>query len=148
MRVQDEKTKVIDGAVSRRKILLGGTTLAAATAMGSAGPIQTVQAQQQRPASVSAALPADQIGEVAVSAYLYAYPLISMEMARRISTNVADTRQFAKAPMNQFAHVQGSLSRVLAIGFGSGLLLVLGSMVYIVRLDRQTQELEARRERP
>lgn len=105
MRVQDERTKAIDGAVSRRKVLLSGTTLAAATAMGSAGPIQTVQAQQQRPASVSAALPADQIGEVAVSAYLYAYPLISMEMARRISTNVADTRQFAKAPMNQFANV-------------------------------------------
>ena len=28
-----------------------------------------------------------------------------MEMTRRISTNVADTRQFAKAPMNQFANV-------------------------------------------
>ena len=105
MRVEDEKTKAMDGAISRRKILLGGTTLAAAAAMGSAEPIQTAQAQQQRPASVSAARPSDQIGEVAVSAYLYAYPLISMEMARRISTNVADTRQFAKAPMNQFAHV-------------------------------------------
>ena len=40
MRVQDEKTKAIDGAVSRRKVLLGGTTLAAATAMGSAGPFK------------------------------------------------------------------------------------------------------------
>jgi signal transduction histidine kinase len=28
---------------------------------------------------------------------------------------------------------------VLAIGFGSGLVLVLGSMAYIVRLDRQTR---------
>jgi hypothetical protein len=101
MRVEDEKTKAMDGAVSRRKILLGGTTLAAATVMGSAA----LKAQQQRPAAVATALPSNQIGEVAVSAYLYAYPLISMEMARRISTNVADTRQFAKAPMNQFAHV-------------------------------------------
>jgi signal transduction histidine kinase len=41
--------------------------------------------------------------------------------------------------VNQFANLQGSLSRVLAIGFGSGLLLVLGSMAYIVRLDRQTR---------
>ncbi|MGA7020056.1 MAG: DUF1254 domain-containing protein, partial [Pseudolabrys sp.] len=40
-----------------------------------------------------------------VNAYLYAYPLISMEMTRRLSTNVADTRQFAKAPMNQFANL-------------------------------------------
>ena len=39
----------------------------------------------------------------------------------------------------QFANLQGNLSRVLAIGFGSGLLLVLGSMAYIVRLDRQTR---------
>jgi signal transduction histidine kinase len=39
----------------------------------------------------------------------------------------------------QFANLQASLSRVLAIGFGSGLLLVLGSMAYIVRLDRQTR---------
>jgi signal transduction histidine kinase len=39
----------------------------------------------------------------------------------------------------QFANLQGNLARVLAIGFGSGLLLVLGSMAYIVRLDRQTR---------
>src|ERR1035441_6092391 len=39
----------------------------------------------------------------------------------------------------QFGNLQGSLSRVLAIGFGSGLLLVLGSMAYIVQPDRQTR---------
>ena len=78
MRVQDEKTKATDGAVSRRKILLGGTTLAAATAMGSAGPIQTAQAQQQRPVAVSAALPSDLIGDVEVNAYISAYPIISL----------------------------------------------------------------------
>jgi len=39
----------------------------------------------------------------------------------------------------QFANLQANLSRVLAIAFGSGLLLVLGSMAYIVRLDRQTR---------
>jgi signal transduction histidine kinase len=44
-----------------------------------------------------------------------------------------------RARAAQFANLQGSLSRVLAIGFGSGLLLVLGSMAYIVRLDRQTR---------
>jgi signal transduction histidine kinase len=44
-----------------------------------------------------------------------------------------------RARAGQLANLQGSLSRVLAIGFGSGLLLVLGSMAYIVRLDRQTR---------
>ena len=43
------------------------------------------------------------------------------------------------ALLTQFTNLQGSLSRVLAIGFGSGLLLVLGSMAFIVRLDRQTR---------
>jgi signal transduction histidine kinase len=43
------------------------------------------------------------------------------------------------ARATQFGNLQASLSRVLAIGFGSGLLLVLGSMAYIVRLDRQTR---------
>ena len=104
MQVQNEKTKA-DGAVSRRKVVLGGTTLAAATAMGSAGTIQRARAQRQRPTAMPTSLPSDQIGEVAVSAYIYAYPLISMEMTRRLSTNVADVRQFGKAPMNQFANL-------------------------------------------
>ena len=43
------------------------------------------------------------------------------------------------ALVTQFATLQGSLSHVLAIAFGSGLLLVMGSMAYIVRLDRQTR---------
>ena len=38
-----------------------------------------------------------------------------------------------------FGRLQGGLSRVLTIGFGSGLILVLGSMAYIVRLERQTR---------
>jgi signal transduction histidine kinase len=48
-------------------------------------------------------------------------------------------QQADRALVTQFGNLQGSLSRVLAIGFGSGLLLVLGSMVYIARLDRQTR---------
>jgi len=45
-----------------------------------------------------------------------------------------------RALVTQFADLQGGLSRVLAIGFRKAvLLLVLGSMAYIVRLDRQTR---------
>ena len=42
------------------------------------------------------------IGDIATSAYIYAYPLIFMEMTRRIGTNVADTqavRQGADEPV-------------------------------------------------
>jgi signal transduction histidine kinase len=48
------------------------------------------------------------------------------------------TQQADQALVTTFGRLQGGLSRVLAIGFGSGLLLVLGSMAYIVRLERQT----------
>ena len=48
-------------------------------------------------------------------------------------------QQADRALVNQFGTLQGSLSRVLAIGFGSGLLLVLGSMIFIARLDRKAR---------
>jgi len=44
-----------------------------------------------------------------------------------------------RAVSEGFADAQGSLSRALAIAFGSGLLLVLASLAYIIRLDRQTR---------
>ena len=45
-----------------------------------------------------------------------------------------------RALMAQFAEVQNGLARALAIACGSGLLLVLGSLAYIVRLERQTRD--------
>lgn len=39
----------------------------------------------------------------------------------------------------EFASVQAGLARALAIGFGSGFLLMLAGMAYIVRLERDTQ---------
>lgn len=43
--------------------------------------------------------------EIGVQAYVYAYPMIMMEITRRVSTNVeAPTGPFA--PMNQFAHMR------------------------------------------
>ena len=75
--VQGEKTNV-----SRRNILLGGTTLAAASAMASATPIQMAQAQQraaqaQQPAAPSGQRPnilvifGDDIGQTNISAYSF-----------------------------------------------------------------------------
>lgn len=43
------------------------------------------------------------------------------------------------ALLAQFGELQSGLSRALLIAFGSGLLLVAASMVYIVRLERQTR---------
>jgi hypothetical protein len=47
----------------------------------------------------------DRDHEIGVQAYIYAYPMMLMEMTRRVSTNVeAPTGSFA--PMNQFAHLR------------------------------------------
>ncbi len=44
--------------------------------------------------------------ENGIEAYVYAYPLVTMELTRRVSTNVASP-QDAKAPMGQFARLRG-----------------------------------------
>ncbi len=47
----------------------------------------------------------DRAHEIGVQAYIYAYPMVLMEVTRQISTNVsAPTGAFA--PMNQFAHLR------------------------------------------
>jgi hypothetical protein len=44
--------------------------------------------------------------ETAIEAYIYAYPLVTMELTRRVSTNVA-APEGSKAPMGQFAKLRG-----------------------------------------
>ena len=43
--------------------------------------------------------------QIATEAYIYAYPLVMMEITRRVSTNV-ETVKGVRAPMNQFAHLR------------------------------------------
>jgi hypothetical protein len=43
--------------------------------------------------------------EIAIEAYIYAYPLVTMEMTRRVMTNV-DKPAGSKAPMGQFARLR------------------------------------------
>ena len=100
-------TKLSSDRVRRRDVLLSGSSLLAASALmgGAFVPATSRPANAQATAATSGAVPADLIGDIATSAYIYAYPLILMELTRRIGTNVADTRQFSKAPMNQFANL-------------------------------------------
>ncbi|HUO29333.1 MAG TPA: sensor histidine kinase [Bryobacteraceae bacterium] len=59
--------------------------------------------------------------------------------ARLKTWNGERLQQADSSLTSEFASVQHGLTRVLAIGFGSGFLLVLASMAYIVRLERQTR---------
>ena len=43
--------------------------------------------------------------EIAIDAYMYAYPLVTMEITRRVMTNV-ETPSGSKAPMGQFARLR------------------------------------------
>src|ERR1700743_926394 len=49
-------------------------------------------------------LPEDEAREIAIEAWLYAYPLVLMEITRRVMTNVAVPDGGGKAPMNWFGH--------------------------------------------
>ena len=78
--VSDEngtKRNVNDGAVNRRKILLGGTTLAAASAVSMGSPVRVAQAQAQQQTTPSGKRPnilvifGDDIGQSNISAYTF-----------------------------------------------------------------------------
>jgi hypothetical protein len=89
--------------LSRRKVLLASTTLAATSALGSATYPSVAQAQAQ---SASPTAP-NQITEqeahaIGVDAYLYFYPLISADITRRVSTNIEAGKEPMKGPMNTF----------------------------------------------
>jgi hypothetical protein len=51
---------------------------------------------------------AEEAKEIAVDAYLYAYPLVLMDVTRQVSTNVAAPEKKAgfRAPVNQFANAE------------------------------------------
>jgi hypothetical protein len=44
--------------------------------------------------------------EIAMEAYIYAYPLVLMELTRRVMTNVAHPDAHGHAPVNRFGHMQ------------------------------------------
>jgi hypothetical protein len=79
-------------SVSRRAVSIGGISLLAATAFNSKaraldGPVADLVEGS------------DEFG-LAVEAYTYGYPLVTMEMTRRVITNVASVQPF-KGPMGQ-----------------------------------------------
>ena len=51
-------------------------------------------------------LSSDEIVKTAIDAYIYGYPLVSMEMTRRVMTN-AITPDELRGPMGQFIHLRG-----------------------------------------
>jgi signal transduction histidine kinase len=64
----------------------------------------------------------------------------TLDWSERLRTwNGQRLQQADQSMVREFGALQGRLSRTLTISFGSGLLLMLVSMAYILRLERQTQ---------
>lgn len=71
-----------------------------------AAPQPTLRLMSETPvqgAVMAATVTAQELQRIASDAYIYAYPMVLMEVTRRASTNVASPIE-GKAPMNQFSH--------------------------------------------
>src|ERR1022692_1015105 len=66
------------------------------------GPALTPTAMAQ---SASPAITEEAARAIAVDAYLYFYPLISVDITRKQSTNIEAGKEFGKGPMNMFVNV-------------------------------------------
>jgi hypothetical protein len=47
----------------------------------------------------------DQVQEIGVNAYIYAYPLLTMDVTRRQTTNIGAGKMPGRGPVNTFSHI-------------------------------------------
>ena len=57
------------------------------------------------PASAQSAMTEQEARAIAVDAYLYFYPLITMDITRKQSTNIEPGKEIGKGPMNMFVNI-------------------------------------------
>jgi len=101
-----DNSSVISGAVNRRHILLASTTLGIASALGSTAVMQITRAQAQTTqGGAETPITEQEAHAIGVDAYLYFYPLITMDITRKQSTNIEPGKEIAKGPMNMFVNV-------------------------------------------
>jgi hypothetical protein len=94
------------GAVNRRHILLASTSMAVASALGSTAITQITRAQAQTgQGGAEKPITEQEAHAIGVDAYVYFYPLITMDVTRKQSTNIEPGKEIAKGPMNMFVNV-------------------------------------------
>lgn len=86
-------------SLNRRNVLLASGALVAASALGSATGVDVAHAQA---AVTQSAITEHEAHAIAVDAYLYFYPLISMDITRRVAINVEPGKRPGFGPANMF----------------------------------------------
>ncbi len=85
-------------------ILAGALSAGLATAVQAQAPRSTLRLVSETPQAAPAPQMSEQeLRDTAIDAYVYAYPMVLMELARRQATAVQSPLD-GKAPMNQFGH--------------------------------------------
>jgi hypothetical protein len=105
MSCQDNRdnSSVNSGAVNRRDILLASTSVAVASALGWTALMQITRAQAQTAqGGTETPITEQEAHAIGVDAYLYFYSLITMDVTRKVFTNVEPGKEFGRGPMNTF----------------------------------------------
>jgi hypothetical protein len=93
--------------VTRRNTLLGATILSAASAFGSVLRIEPTQAQQPAATGVvGVPTSADEARQIAQEAYIYLYPLLSMDVTRKQLINLDPKVNPMGGPANAFTNIR------------------------------------------
>jgi hypothetical protein len=93
-------SSVNSGALNRRDVLLASTSVVVASALGSTALMPITQAQA-RGAQSGAETPIteQEAHAIGVNAYLYFYSLVTMDISRRVATNVEAGKIPGLAPL-------------------------------------------------